>query len=122
MLRLQDRRVPVNRPNPGVRCILSFPGSTETRWFDKPPSPGTRILDRAGHGYYARAWVVAEVLRSGRDTYTVVCVGRSQYLERLRNGPGFQPDLGAELLEVVRRTRTAVAERRRKWKYRDYLP
>jgi hypothetical protein len=119
-LRLHQRHVPVTRPNPGVRCILSFPGSTETRWFAKPPRPGTRIRD--GQGYWAQVWVVAEILRSGRDTYTVFCVARSQYLERLRNGPGFQPDLGAELREVARRAKTAIAEGRRRRKYRWYLP
>jgi hypothetical protein len=114
--------VPVKRSNSRVRCILSFPGSTETRWLDKPPSPGLRLRDDGGHGYAAQVWIVDEVLQSGPSTYTVICVGQTEYMETLRNRSGFKPDLGAELLEVVRRTRTAVAERRRKRKYRNYSP
>ena len=122
MVRLHQRRVPAERPNSGVRCILSFPGSTETRWLDKPPIPGMRLRDHGGHGYAAQVWIVADVLKSGHDTYTVFCVGRTEYIEMLRNGGGFRPDLGAELLEVVRHTKTAVAEGRRRRKYRHYLP
>jgi hypothetical protein len=122
MLRRHQWHVPFKCPNAGVRCILSFPRSTETRWLEKPPSPGTRIRDHGGHGYRAQVWIVDEVLRSGRDTYTVFCIGRSEYLDHLRNGAGFQPDLDAELLEAVRRMKSAIAEGRRRWTYRHYLP
>ena len=120
MLRRQQWLGPFKRPTPGVRCILSFPRSTETRWLDRIPSPGTRIRDHGGDCYVAQVWVVDEVLQSGRDTYTVFCVGRSQYLDHLRNRSG-KSDLDAELVEVVRRMKTAIAEGRRRRNYRHHM-
>ena len=68
--------MPVKRSNSRVRCILSFPGSTETRWLDKPPSPGLRLRDDGGHGYAAQVWIVNQVLQSGQSTYTVILSAR----------------------------------------------
>jgi hypothetical protein len=131
MLRLPTWRWPSHR-TVGVYCVLVFadntesqrlvPETTETRWLDKVPTPGTRIRSREGWGYWGQTWVVDEVLQSGRDTYTVFCVGQSRYLDKLRNRPGLQPDLASELLEAARRTRETVAQGRRRWKYRRYIP
>jgi len=122
MLRLPTWRWPSKRRSVGVYCIFVSPHDTETRWLDKLPTPGTRIRSRGGHGFWGMTWVVDEVLQSGRDTYTVFCVSRSTYLDKLRNGPGFQPDLSAELLEAARRAREALSEQRRRRRYRDYYP
>lgn len=103
-------------------CILRFPDSTESRWFDKPPTPGTRLLSYGGHTHWSNAWVVDEVLQSGRATYTVFCVARTEYLDRLRHGSESKPDLATELLELARRTSETVSERRRRWKNRRYRP
>src|SRR5205823_7188666 len=100
MLRLRKWRLPVKHRNVGGYCVLYFPDSTEIRWLDKPPTPGTRIRSHGGHGYWARVWIVDKVLQSGQDTYTVICVARSEYLDNLRHGSGYKPDLSAELLET----------------------
>lgn len=119
MLRLHR---PVEERNVGVYCILHFPDSTESRWLAKLPTAGTRIRSHGGHGYWARVWIVDKVLQRGQDTWTVFCVGRDQYLENLRNPRGFLPDLDAELVELARHARDEITERRRRWKYRDYVP
>jgi hypothetical protein len=122
MLRLHRLRPPVKHRNEGAYCVLRFPDSIESRWLDRVPTPGTRIRSHGGHGYWGRMWIVDEVLQSGNDTYTVTCVGRAEYLDKLRNGPGFKPNLAAELLELARRTRDTVTEQRRTRKYRHYVP
>jgi hypothetical protein len=122
MLRLHQWGVPIKNRTLCWCCVLRFPDSTESRWLEKLPTPGTRIRSHGGPGYWAQVWIVDEVLQSGRDTYTVFCVGRSEYLDNLRKGAGVQPDLGAELLELARRTVEIVTEQRRRWKYRHYLP
>lgn len=101
-------------------CVLRFPDSTGSQWFDEPPSPGTRILSHGGHPYFGRVWVVDEVLQSGRDTYTVFCVGRREYVDKLRHGSDRKPDLATELLELARHTTATVSEQRRRWKYRHH--
>jgi hypothetical protein len=120
MLRPREWRLPVKHLS--VYCIFHFPDSTEARWLDKLPTPGTRIRSRGGDGYWAQVWIVDEVLQCGQDTYSVFCVARSEYLDKLRNPRRFHPDLGAELLELARHTREAVTEQRRRRKYRDYVP
>jgi hypothetical protein len=119
MLRLHRR---VNHGDVGAYCVLSFPHSTEFRWLDQIPTPGTRIRDCGGHGPWAQPWIADEVVQSGRDSYTVFCVGRDQYLDNLRNPRGFLPNLDAELVELARRAMEVVTETRRKKKYRDYTP
>jgi hypothetical protein len=116
MLRLRRRGLPVKQDNVGLYCVLHFPDSSERRWLDKLPTPGTRIRSHGGYDYWGETWVVDKVLQSGLDTYTIFIVGRSEYLDHLRNRPGFQPNLGAELLELARRTRETVTEQRRRWK------
>jgi len=109
------------RPQPGLYCVIHFPDSTESRWFDRPPSPGTRILSDGGDGFWGRVWIVDEVLQSG-DTFTVSCVGRSEYLDKRRRSSDGRLDLTDELLELARHIRGTVSERRRWLKYRNYLP
>ena len=98
----------------GVYCVFRFPDSTESRWLERLPEPGTRIRTRTG-----RVWVVDEVLQSGRETYTVYCVARRVYAERLRYREG---DLAAELLEAARHTSEAVTTRRHRRRYRPFRP
>lgn len=117
MLRLFKRRSP-KRPDAGVFCVLLFPDSAENRWLERLPPPGTRIRSRRG----GPRWVVDVVLQSGRDTYTIVCVGRREYLDALRHRSDRPPDLAAELLEAARRTSEFVAERNRRRRFRNYLP
>jgi hypothetical protein len=99
--------------------VLRFPDSTETRWFDRVPTVGARLRSRGSDG---RTWVVEEVLRSGRDTYTVFLVSHSDYVEALRSRSERGPDLFDELLDLARRASDSVAERRRRRRNRNYLP
>jgi hypothetical protein len=119
MLRLATWLRRSKRGNVGGYCVLLFPDSTETRWFDHLPTPGTRISSDRGHWSWSQVWVVAEVLQSGRDTYTVFCVGRREHLDRLRHRSSGKPDLAAELLELARHTTETVTKQRRRWKYRN---
>jgi hypothetical protein len=121
MLQLSERLS--SRPHrlDAYQCVLRFPDSTETRWFKKLPTRGMRIRSQGWAFYRGRLWVVEEVLQSGRDTYTVFCVDRRQYLDNLRHGSADKSDLAAELLEVARHTASAVTEQGRRWK-RQYLP
>ena len=112
------RRSP--RRSGGGYCVLRFPDSTESRWFDQIPTRGARIYSHRGHFYWGHVWVVDEVLQSGRNTYTVFCVGRSEYLDGLRERSGGKPDLASELLELARHTGETVTERRRRWKHRKF--
>ena len=122
MLRLPKWRLPSRHRNLGGYCVLSFPDSAECRWLDEIPTPGTRIRDCGGNVYWGRVWIVDEVLQSGRNSYTVFCVGRSAYLDKLRHGSEHRPDLSTELLELARHTSETVSERRRRWKYRNHPP
>lgn len=121
MLRLLERLLPGRPTSNAYYCILRFPDSTESRWLSELPTPGTRIYSDGGHYYFGKAWVVDEVLQSGRDTYTVFLVGRDEYLEHLRRG-SLHPDLGEELLELARHAAATVKEQRRRWKHRSQLP
>jgi hypothetical protein len=122
MLRLGTWLRRSERRGVGGYCVLRFPDSTEGRWFDHVPTPGTRIYSYRGDFYWGQVWVVDEVLQSGRDTYTVFCVGRREYVDRLRHRSGGKPDLAAELIELARHTSETVTERRRRWKYRNSQP
>ena len=113
-----------HRPDSGVYCVVRFPDSVEKVWFDKLPTPGTRLRSKRGDPYWGRTWIVDAVAPSGRDTYTVDCVGRDEYMNNLRSrsGPDHRLDLQTELLELARRTNEAVSELQRRRKYRHYLP
>ena len=124
VLRLLERLLGRQRHGGGVYCVVRFPDSVESGWYEKLPTPGMRVRTQNRYPYRARTWIVDEVLRSGRDTYTVFCVGRKEYVNNLRSGSDRKPDLQTELLELARRTNEAVAEQRRRWKWksRHYLP
>jgi len=121
MLRLLQRLL-AGRRSGAYYCILRFPDSTEARWFDQVPTVGMRIVSHGGHYYFGKPWIVDEVLQSGRDTYTVFLVGRTEYLEHLRDRSRGTPDLAAELLELARHASATVTEQRRRWKHRHEQP
>ena len=120
MLRLPNWRWPFARATTRRCCVLVFPDSTETRWFNRIPTPGTRLRSDGGDDYWGRTYVVDEVLQSGRDTYTVFLLDRRQHVRNLRERS--EGDLATELLELARRTNDTVNEARRRIKYRDYEP
>ena len=113
--RLLPWRSPRGRAQTGVYCVLLFPEGADSRWFDKPPPPGTRIRSRGAVRNSRRVWIVDEVLQSGRNTYTVFCVGRREYLGRLRHGSGRESDLADELLERARGAGGTDSQRRLGW-------
>lgn len=112
MVRLFKRRRHVGA-DAGFFCVFLFPDCSENRWLDRLPAPGTRIRSRQG-----TVWVVDEVLQSGRETYTVFCVGRGDHRRRSAG----TTDLATELLEAARSASEAVSARRRRRRYRHYLP
>jgi hypothetical protein len=118
LLRLPVWRWPFARATTSGYCVLVFPDSSEGRWFDRVPAPGTRLRSRGG--FWGRTFVVDEVLQSGISTYTVFLVDRRRYVRNLRERS--DGDLAAELLELARRTNDTVSEARRRRKYRGYLP
>ncbi len=122
MLPLLERLSLRKRRTSAVYCVLRFPDSAESRWFDKPPNPGQRLRSHGGDLYWGQVWVVDEVLQSGRDMYTVFCVGRDDYRDKLRHGSHGEPGLATDLLEVVRRTAETASELRRRRKMRHYQP
>jgi hypothetical protein len=109
MLRLPTWRGPFARETTSGYCVLVFPDCTESRWFDRIPTPGTRLRSRGG---FWKTAVVNEVLQSGKDTYTVFLLDQRQYVRHLRERS--EGDLAAELLEIARRTKWAVNEERRR--------
>ena len=85
---------------PHVYVVLVIPDSLpESRWLFEKPRVGGRIVDVSG-----RVWRVADVLQSGRQTYTVVC-------EPLRSG--LLPDLASDLLDRARNAISLTKSRRR---------
>ena len=69
MLRLPNWRRPFARAPTSGFCVLVFPDSTESRWFDRVPTPSTRLRSHGGDFYWGRTYVIDEVLQSGKDTY-----------------------------------------------------
>lgn len=94
---------------------MRFPDSTEIRHLDHAPPPGTRLRSASGH-----EWLVAEVLQSGRDTYTVFCVGRREYLEDFGTGSvrarlvagDLAEDIDDVADELLQRVRRSIRDRR----------
>jgi hypothetical protein len=85
---------------PDVYVILVIPDSLpESRWLFEKPRVGGRIDDTNG-----RVWRVADVLQSGRQTYTVVC-------EPSRSG--VLPDLASDLLGRARNAISLTKSKRR---------
>ena len=93
--------------------VVRFPDHGEIQYLERVPTPGMRIRD-----YWGQEWVVAEALQSGRDTYTVSCVGRREY----QKGVLGKRDLAGDLLELARRSIDGANEQRRRWKNRNYFP
>ena len=121
MLRLGTWRWPFARETTSGYCVLVFPDSTESRWFDRIPTQGTRLRSHGGNAYWdRRTFVVNEVLQSGKNTYTVFLVDRREYVRNLRERT--EGDLAAELLELARRTHQTVGEARHRRRYRDFIP
>ena len=120
MMRLPSWRRPFARTTTSGHCVLVFPDSTETRWFDQVPTPGTRLRSHGGDGYWGQTSVVDEVLQSGKNTYTVTLIDRRRYVRNLRERS--EGDLATELLELARRASQTVIEARRRRKSRGYLP
>jgi hypothetical protein len=97
MSRILGRRP--RRAKPRICLVVRFPDSTEIRYLERPPSPGTRMRSAAG-----KEWFVAEALQSGRDTYTVFCVGRREYLDDIDAVSARTRVLADDLLNVARRS------------------
>lgn len=79
-----------------IRVVLLFPDSAEIRDLDEVPPPGTRLRSVSGY-----EWFVAEVLPSGRDTYTVRCVGRREFLEGFATGSDRMRVAAGDVLEDI---------------------
>lgn len=105
MLRRIWRRLSSGHSETGAYCVLLFPDSeAESQWFHRVPKPGTHIRND-----WRRVRVV-EVLRSGRNTYTLIC--------GIRDGPPEgPPTLATDLLE---RARGKVSERQYRRNYHKY--
>jgi len=92
---------------PPVRILFLCPDSSELRHMRDAPRLGSRIRSPQG-----AAWTVADVVKSGKNTFTVTCVARSEYAASVR-------DLAGDLLETVRhsisRSRPVSESRRRSW-------
>jgi len=77
----------VSNPSPQPRVLFLFPDSSEIRYMREPPTIGRRVRSAKGD-----VWTVAEVLKSGIQTYTVSCVAPPKGVR----------DLVADLLELAR--------------------
>src|SRR5262245_13885100 len=86
------------RPN----ALFLFPDSSELRHVRRLPRPGARMRSESG-----AVWVVAEVLQSGVDSYTVRCVAPNDSL-------GAMKDLASSLLDRARRSASLAEMRRRR--------
>jgi hypothetical protein len=86
-------------PKRAACVVVRFPDSTEIRYLDEPPEPGSRIRSATG-----REWFVAETLPSGRNTYTVFCVGRQEFLEEAGSSASRGRVLADDLVALARRS------------------
>jgi len=77
----------VSDPSPQPRVVFLFPDSSDIRYMREPPAIGRRVRSEKGD-----IWTVAEVLKSGIQTYTVTCVAPPKGVR----------DLVADLLELAR--------------------
>jgi hypothetical protein len=59
------------------RAVFLFHGSAELRRVRNRPRRGSRVKSGQGHD-----WIVADVLQSGVDTYTVTCVAPQEFESR----------------------------------------
>ena len=60
-----------------TRAVFLFHGSAELRRVHKRPRRGNRVKNSRGD-----EWIVADVLQSGVDTYTVTCVAPREFGSR----------------------------------------
>ena len=98
------------------RCVVVFPQYTETVFLKRLPSPGAHIRGPRGD-----AWIVLDVLQSGRRTYTVFAGTMRDYRGSLARSSGGL-DLSAELLNLAHQSTTAASKTRQRWRNRNYLP
>jgi hypothetical protein len=82
-----------------VCLVLRFPDSTEIHYLDEPPELGARVRSDTG-----RDWFVAEVLQSGRNTYTVLCVGRDEFLKEVGTPASKRRVLADDVVTFARRS------------------
>jgi hypothetical protein len=61
--------VPVFAYPAKARAVYLFRDGAEVRWEHARPRRGHRVRSRKGDD-----WIIADVLQSGADTYTVTCV------------------------------------------------
>jgi hypothetical protein len=59
------------------RVVFLFHGSAELRRVQNRPKRGSRVKSSRGDD-----WIVADVLQSGVDTYTVTCVAPREFESR----------------------------------------
>jgi hypothetical protein len=85
-------------PSYEVCAVFLFPHSAEIRRLKgHPPRRGQRIRSVRGD-----VWFVTEVLRSGRNTYTVTCAGSNEFAEDVLHRRSRA--LASDLLAVARKT------------------
>lgn len=117
---------------PSVRVVFLFPDSNELRDMRAPPRLGRHVRSPKG-----ALWKVAEVLTSGRDTYTVTVVAPSltakvpqlaadhlRHAVRRRTPDRDTRDLAADLLQRAQRAKDSISPRaiRRRRRERNYFP
>ena len=115
-------------PSPSVQVVFLFPDSSELRSMRVCPQVGRHVRSPAG-----AVWRVAEVLKSGIDTYTVTCVAPSRVVTlphlaadqlrhaRRRPRDHNHQDLAADLLQRAKDS-MSPREIRRRWRERNYYP
>ena len=115
-------------PSPSVQVVFLFPDSSELRSMRVCPRVGRHVRSPAG-----AVWRVAEVLKSGIDTYTVTCVAPSRVAKlpdlaadqlrhaRRRPRDHNHQDLAADLLQSAKDS-MSPREIRRRWRERNYYP
>ena len=114
---------------PPVQVLFLFPDSSELRTMRVPPRLGRHVRSPEG-----AVWKVAEVLKSGVDTYTVTCdtpsliakvpdlaADQVRQAVRRRTRDHHGQELPADLLQ---RARDAISPRemKRRWRERNYYP
>jgi hypothetical protein len=108
---ISSRLVPLpGRPSSSaerrIRVVVLFPDVAEIRDLDEVPPLGTRLRSVSGY-----EWFVAEVLPSGRDTYTVRCVGRREFLDEFATRSDRARLAAGDLLEDIGKGSARTRER-----------
>jgi hypothetical protein len=92
----------MKRRNKTYCVVLCCPDHAEIQYLERVPTRGMRLRDSRD-----QEWVVDEALQSGRDTYTVSCVGRPELQNDARSGK--RRDVAAEPLERAATRRDVAA-------------